>query len=66
VLTLLYMMTEGGPPYATDVLVYRIHQIARESLRFDSASAMAVLLFALLLASTVVQFRLLGRRVDQV
>jgi multiple sugar transport system permease protein len=64
VFTLVYLMTEGGPLHATDVIVYRIYQTAWEFLRFGSASAMAVVLFALLLVATAIQFRLLGRRVD--
>lgn len=66
VFTLVYLMTEGGPLHATDVIVYRIYQTAWEFLRFGSASAMAVVLFAILLVVTVVQFRLLGRRVEHV
>jgi ABC-type sugar transport system permease subunit len=65
VFTLVYLMTEGGPLHSTDVLVYRIYQTAWEFLRFGYASAMAVVLFAILLALTFVQFRLLGRRVEQ-
>ena len=66
VFTLVYLMTEGGPLHATDVIVYRIYQTAWEFLRFGSASAMAVVLFAILLAVTVVQFKLLGRRIEHV
>lgn len=64
VFTLVYIMTEGGPLHSTDVLVYRIYQTAWEFLRFGEASAMAVVLFGLLLALTVIQFRLLGRRIE--
>jgi ABC-type sugar transport system permease subunit len=64
VFTLVYLMTEGGPLHSTDVIVYRIYQTAWEFLRFGYASAMAVVLFAVLLVVTVVQFRLLGRRVE--
>lgn len=64
VFTLVYMMTEGGPLHATDVVVYRIYQTAWEFLRFGEASAMAVVLLLLLLLFTAVQFRLLGRRTE--
>jgi ABC-type sugar transport system permease subunit len=64
VFTLVYMMTEGGPLHSTDVIVYRIYQAAWEFLRFGYASAMALILFAILLAVTVIQFRLLGRRTE--
>lgn len=66
VFTLVYMMTEGGPLHSTDVLVYRIYQTAWEFLRFGSASAMALVLFGVLLVVTAVQFRLLGKRIDYV
>jgi len=64
VFTLVYMMTEGGPLHSTDVIVYRIYQTAWEFLRFGYASAMSLVLVAILLAVTVVQFRLLGKRVE--
>jgi multiple sugar transport system permease protein len=64
VFTLVYMMTEGGPLHATDVIVYRIYQTAWEFLRFGSASAMSLVLVAILLVVTVIQFRLLGKRVE--
>jgi ABC-type sugar transport system permease subunit len=63
VFTLVYVLTDGGPLHATDVLVYRIYQLAWEFLQFGPASALALLLFALLFAVTWVQFRLLGRQV---
>jgi ABC-type sugar transport system permease subunit len=63
VFTLVYVLTDGGPLHATDVLVYRIYQMAWEFLQFGPASALALLLFALLFAATWLQFRLLGRQV---
>jgi multiple sugar transport system permease protein len=55
--TLVYVMTEGGPSHATDVLVYRIYQTAWEFRRFDVAAAMSVVLCALLLGLTALQWR---------
>ncbi|MHB1095398.1 MAG: carbohydrate ABC transporter permease [Gemmatimonadaceae bacterium] len=55
--TLVYVMTEGGPAHATDVLVYRIYQTAWEFRRFDVAAAMSVVLCLLLLALTALQWR---------
>ncbi len=55
--TLIYVMTEGGPAHATDVLVYRIYQTAWEFRRFDVAAAMSVVLCLLLLALTALQWR---------
>lgn len=64
VFTFVYVLTEGGPLHATDVIVYRIYQTAWEFLQFGRASALALLLFALLAVITWTQFRLLGRRVE--
>jgi multiple sugar transport system permease protein len=66
VFTYVYMLTDGGPLHATDVLAYRIYQTAWELLQFGYASALAVLLFVVLFAVTRAQFRLLGRRVEYV
>ncbi len=62
VFTFVYVLTDGGPLHATDVIVYRIYQIAWEFLQFGRASALALLLFLLLLGLTWTQFRLLDRR----
>jgi ABC-type sugar transport system permease subunit len=64
VFTLIYVLTDGGPLHATDVLVYRIYQMAWEFLQFGGASALSLVLLILLLGATWVQFRMLGRRVD--
>lgn len=64
VFTLVYVMTEGGPVHSTDVLVFQIYQNAWEFRRMGYASALSWVLFALLLALTVAQWRLLHRRVD--
>jgi multiple sugar transport system permease protein len=66
VFALVYVLTGGGPLHATDVIVYRIYQMAWEDLQFGGASALSLVLFALLFGATWVQFRLLGRRVEYV
>jgi ABC-type sugar transport system permease subunit len=64
VFTTVYVMTGGGPVGSTDVIVYHIYQAAWEQLRMGYAAAMAWVLFALIMAATFLQFRLLGSRVD--
>jgi len=64
VFTSVYVMTEGGPNRATDVVVYHIYQNAWEYLRMGYASAMSWVLFVVILIATYVQFKLLGRRVE--
>ncbi|HEX7120646.1 MAG TPA: sugar ABC transporter permease [Longimicrobiales bacterium] len=61
VFTAIYVMTEGGPLHATDVIVYHIYRNAWEYLRMGYASAMAWVLFGVVFAVTLVQFRFLGR-----
>ena len=57
-------MTEGGPVHSTDVMVYHIYQNAWEFRRMGYASALSWVLFALLLVLTLLQWRLLTRKVD--
>lgn len=66
VFTYISVMTEGGPLYATDVVVYRIYQEAWEFLRFGTASAMSLVLLGFLLLITWAQFRWLGKKVELV
>ena len=62
VFTFVYVMTEGGPLHATDVIVYHIYQNAWQFLRMGYASAMSFVLFAVIFLITLLQFRVLGRR----
>ena len=64
VFALVYVMTEGGPVHATDVLVYQIYQNAWEFRRMGYASAMSWVLFGILVGLTALQWRLLNRRVE--
>ena len=64
VFALVIVLTGGGPLGATDVIVYRIYRIAWDLLQFGDASALALLLFAVLFGATWAQFRLLDRRVE--
>ena len=64
VLALVMVLTGGGPLGATDVIVYRIYRTAWELLQFGDASALGLLLFAVLVGATWVQLRLLDRRVE--
>jgi len=62
VFTAVYVMTEGGPLHATDVVVYHVYRAAWEYLRMGYASAMAWVLFAIVFVITLIQFRFLGDR----
>ncbi|MFI7133671.1 carbohydrate ABC transporter permease [Nonomuraea sp. NPDC050153] len=53
-----YVMTKGGPGDATYTTVLLVYQTAFQNLQFGYASAISVLLFAVLLVITAVQFTL--------
>jgi multiple sugar transport system permease protein len=59
----VYAMTEGGPAGRTDVIAARIYYEAFESLRLGRAAAIAVVLFVLLVAVTLVQQVYFRRRI---
>lgn len=61
--TQIHVMTRGGPVDATRVLVYGVYLDAFQNFQFGYASAQAVILFILVLALTLVQFRFVERRV---
>ncbi|MBO1330043.1 carbohydrate ABC transporter permease [Streptomyces sp. VRA16 Mangrove soil] len=56
-----YVLTDGGPGDATRTAVMVLYQTAFEQLRFGEASAVGVVLFALILGVTALQFRLSRR-----
>lgn len=54
----MYMITQGGPGNATMTLVYDIYNIAFVNTpRYGYASAVSMVLFALVLIVTIIQFR---------
>lgn len=57
VFDLISVMTNGGPGRATNVLVYDIYNTAFVNYEFGYASAISMILFIIVLAITVVQFR---------
>ena len=64
VFALVMVLTGGGPLGATDVIVSRIYRIGWELLQFGDASALALLLVAVLFGATWAQLKLLDRRVE--
>ena len=60
----IYLMTNGGPSYATTTLVFLIYESAFRYFDFGLASAQAVVLFVLVVALAVVQFRWLSGHVE--
>jgi multiple sugar transport system permease protein len=54
----VYMMTQGGPENSTNVAVYWLYQNAFEFFQVGRASAMAYVLFAIILTLTLIQWSL--------
>lgn len=55
---LIYLMTQGGPLDSTNVLVYAIYKNAFEYFNVGKASAIAYVLFTIILVLTLVQWNL--------
>jgi sn-glycerol 3-phosphate transport system permease protein len=56
--------TEGGPVQATTILVYKVYMDGFIGLNLGSSAAQSVVLMAIVIALTVVQFRYVERRVN--
>lgn len=65
IFTPIYMMTKGGPVRHTDVVGYHIYNAAWRQFHAGQASAQAYILFLLILAVTVVQFKIVSKRMEQ-
>ncbi|WP_438445811.1 carbohydrate ABC transporter permease [Gorillibacterium sp. sgz5001074] len=59
----VHILTKGGPMHHTDVVVYSIYQEAFINYRFGTGSARALVLFAIVLLLTVIQYRFFERKV---
>lgn len=58
VFDLIYLMTQGGPLDSTNVLVYAIYKNAFEFFNVGKASAIAYVLFVIILVLTLIQWNL--------
>lgn len=54
----IYIMTQGGPGRATNVLVYHIYNTAFIKFEFGYASAISTVLFVIVVLITIIQFRM--------
>jgi multiple sugar transport system permease protein len=62
VFTPMYIMTSGGPVNSTKTIVYLLYDKAFTIYRFGYASSLAFMLFAIVLALTVIQLRVMTTR----
>jgi sn-glycerol 3-phosphate transport system permease protein len=60
---IIHAVTGGGPAKATETLVYKVYNDGVVNLNLGSSSAQSVILMAIVIALTVVQFRYVERRV---
>ena len=56
--------TQGGPAGATQILVFKVYQDGVQALDLGGSAAQSVVLMAIVIALTVVQFRWLERKVQ--
>jgi multiple sugar transport system permease protein len=61
--TIIYPLSNGGPGDATRVLSLDIYKAAFQRFDMGTASAMAVIMFAIVAAISLLQFRLSSRYV---
>ncbi|MCL9775660.1 carbohydrate ABC transporter permease [Vibrio methylphosphonaticus] len=63
IFTIVNVMTNGGPAFATDMLVNLLYRTGFELFDIGQGSALAVILFVILLALAVVKSKLIGKKV---
>ena len=56
--------TSGGPVQATSILVFKVYQDGVQALDLSGSAAQSVILMAIVIALTVIQFRFVERRVN--
>ncbi len=64
VFTPIFVMTKGGPNYATNTLVYQIYDAAFNNMNFSLAAAESVLVGIVLIAISAIQYRWLSSDVE--
>lgn len=60
---IIQIVTQGGPANATNILVYRVYRDGFIGLNFGSSSAQSVILMAIVILLTLIQFKYIEKRV---
>jgi len=60
----VYLLTKGGPSYATTTFVYRIYQLGFRYFKFGLASAHAVILLIIIFLISFFQFKYLSKQLE--
>ena len=61
---IIHATTSGGPADATSILVYKVYSTGFVGQDYGSSAAQSVILMALVIAMTFVQFRFIERKVQ--
>ncbi|MEZ4727201.1 MAG: sugar ABC transporter permease [Caldilineaceae bacterium] len=64
VFDVVYIMTQGGPQFASRVYAYHLYLEAFRRFNMGYAAAMAWFLFLIILVITLIQWRVIGRHVE--
>jgi sn-glycerol 3-phosphate transport system permease protein len=59
----IHAITEGGPFESTNIMVFKIYHDSFESLDFGGSAAQSVILMAIVILLTVIQFRYIERKI---
>jgi sn-glycerol 3-phosphate transport system permease protein len=59
----IHALTQGGPGKATETLIYKVYVDGVQNLNFGSSAAQSVILMAIVIGLTAVQFRYVERKV---
>jgi multiple sugar transport system permease protein len=60
----VYVMTSGGPLGSTNVMVYYLYEVAFQHFEMGYASAIGFVLFLIMFAVTLFQFKLMDKKMD--
>ena len=64
VFDVIYIMTKGGPGFSSRVYAYHLYLEAFQRFHMGYAASMAWFLFLIIFVITIIQWRVLGRRVE--
>ncbi len=62
--TIDYLTPGGGPLQSTETLMYRVYRVGIQNNDLGNGAAQSIILFLMVIALTVIQFRSTGRRVN--
>jgi sn-glycerol 3-phosphate transport system permease protein len=60
---IIHALTQGGPGRATTTLIYKVYVDGVQNLNFGASAAQSVVLMAIVIALTAIQFRFIERKV---